>query len=313
MDKNRTPRKKEDATVSKENKTSERSLLDHKRKAVFLMLLSSLSFAFMAAMVKLSGDVPLFQKVFMRDLIVVIAAILLLKRKKVSPLGKKENRMHLLIRGISGFVGVVFYFYSASHLYLSDSTVLNKLSPFFTTLFAVFLLKEKTSKIQIPALLLSFLGGLLILKPQMALTLLPSLSGMIGAVVAGFSYAMVIHLTNREEPLVVVFYFSNTSVLFSFLFMLSQFQLPTLSQFFPLLFTGVFAAGGQIALTYSYQYAKASDISIYSYSVILFSGILGFFIWKEVPDIYSFFGASLIIFSGILMYLSYQQKKKRIL
>ena len=109
--------------------------MNGKTKAIFLMLLSSLSFAIMAFFVKLSGDVPLFQKVFFRDLIVVIFALFGLASMKVSPWGKRENRMRLWLRGFSGFIGVAFYFYSASHMYLSDSTIINKLSPFFTTLF----------------------------------------------------------------------------------------------------------------------------------------------------------------------------------
>lgn len=149
--------------------------MSNKTKAVLLMLLSSLSFAVMAFFVKLSGELPLFQKVFFRDLVVVIFALCGLASMKVSPWGKKENRLRLLFRGISGFIGVAFYFYSASRMYLSDSTIINKLSPFFTTLFAVLLLKEKIKPLQIMALVLSLFGGILVVKPEFSMTVVPAL------------------------------------------------------------------------------------------------------------------------------------------
>lgn len=283
--------------------------MSNRTKAVLLMLLSSLSFAVMAFFVKLSGELPLFQKVFFRDLVVVIFALCGLASLKVSPWGNKENRMRLLFRGVSGFIGVAFYFYSASRMYLSDSTIINKLSPFFTTLFAVLLLKEKIKPLQIIALILSLVGGALVVKPEFSMTVVPALCGVIGAVVAGFSYAMVISLSNREEPLVVVFYFSNTSVLFSFFLMLPNFQMPTLQNLLILLGTGIFAAGGQILLTYAYKYAKASSVSVYSYSIIIFSGILGFIFLHEVPDLLSVIGGLLIIISGFALYATQYVKK----
>lgn len=283
--------------------------MSNRTKAVLLMLLSSLSFAVMAFFVKLSGELPLFQKVFFRDLVVVIFVLCGLASLKVSPWGNKENRMRLLFRGVSGFIGVAFYFYSASRMYLSDSTIINKLSPFFTTLFAVLLLKEKIKPLQIIALILSLVGGALVVKPEFSMTVVPALCGVIGAVVAGFSYAMVISLSNREEPLVVVFYFSNTSVLFSFFLMLPNFQMPTLQNLLILLGTGIFAAGGQILLTYAYKYAKASSVSVYSYSIIIFSGILGFIFLHEVPDLLSVIGGLLIIISGFALYAAQYVKK----
>lgn len=284
--------------------------MSNKTKAVLLMLLSSLSFAVMAFFVKLSGELPLFQKVFFRDLVVVIFALCGLASMKISPWGKKENRLRLLFRGISGFIGVAFYFYSASRMYLSDSTIINKLSPFFTTLFAVLLLKEKIKPLQIMALVLSLFGGILVVKPEFSMTVVPALCGVIGAIVAGFSYTMVISLANREEPLVVVFYFSNTSVLCSFFLMLSNFQMPTLQNFLILLGTGIFAAGGQVFLTYAYKYAKASSVSVYSYSIIVFSGILGFIFLHEVPDLQSIIGGLLIIVSGFALYAAQYINRK---
>lgn len=276
----------------------------NKPLSILLMIISSLSFALMGAAVKYAGSIPLFQRVFMRDIIVVAVALVFILSNKQNPFGNKENRSRLLMRGMSGFVGVTLYFYSVSKLYLADATIINKLSPFFTTIFAVVLLKEKLPKIQIPALIIGLIGGAMVIKPQFSLEIIPALAGLAGAVTAGFSYAMVLSLTHKESPFVVVFYFSFSSVICSFPLMAASYVKPDLLMFSALLLTGVFAAIGQITLTYSYKFSKASDVSIYSYSLIIFSIILGWAFWNEIPDFLSFTGGFLIIISGLLMYIS---------
>ena len=87
--------------------------------------------------------------------------------------------------------------------------------------------------------------------------------------------------------------------------------MPTNMQFVYLFLIGLFATGGQVFLTYSYKYAKASDISIYSYATIVFAGVIGYFIWKEIPDVYSWIGTLLIVFASTLVYISNHHKRKK--
>ena len=77
----------------------------------------------------------------------------------------------------------------------------------------------------------------------------------------------------------------------------------TLQQLILLLLAGASAAGGQFSITAAYAHAPAREISVYDYSQIIFSAILGFLIFGQVPDIYSWIGYVIIIFMAILMYL----------
>ena len=110
--------------------------MDKKLKAVILMLVSSLAFACSAAAVKLSGDLPVFEKVFFRNILAVVIAFIALRRQKEAVFGKKENQKYLLLRSLLGVLGMVLYFYAISNLYLADSAMLHKLFPFFVTVFA---------------------------------------------------------------------------------------------------------------------------------------------------------------------------------
>lgn len=278
-----------------------------KSKAVLYMLLSALFFAFMAAMVKLSGDIPVFEKVFFRNLISLFVAFGALKNSNGSIFGKKENQKYLIARALLGLTGVFFYFYSISKLNLADSAMLNKLSPFFITIFAVTFLKEKLTPMKVISMIVVFLGALLVIKPQWNLSVVPSIAGFLSAAFAGGAYTLVRFLKNRENPATIVFYFSFVSVIGTFPFMLVNFAVPTKIQFIYLVLTGVFAAVAQFALTYSYKYAPASEVAIYNYVNIVFSAIIGFSIWNEIPDILSVIGGTIITLMAIIVY--FQGKK----
>lgn len=284
--------------------------MDNKPKAITLMLVSALAFSIMGAMVKLSGDIPLFEKVFYRNLISLGMAYIMIKNNKASFFGKKENQIYLLSRSLLGLIGVILSFYALNNLVLSDASMLNKISPFFVTLFAAVFLKEKLSKIQIPVLIIVFTGALFIIKPQFNFSVLPSLSGFISAMCAGAAYTLIRFLREREEAPTIVFYFSFVSIVVMFPLMMMNYQKPTIIQFIYLIGVGVFAGIGQFTLTSAYRYAPAAEVSIYDYTSIVFSAIIGFIVWSELPDYLSIIGTLLIITSAIFTYF---YNRKRIL
>ncbi|WMJ79813.1 DMT family transporter [Clostridium sp. MB40-C1] len=276
--------------------------MDSKLKAVLLMLLSALCFAFMAAMVKLAGDIPLFEKVFFRNFISLFVAFGILEKRSGSMFGKRENQKYLLARALLGLMGVFLYFYSINNLYLADSSMLNKLSPFFITFFAAIFLKEKLNPIKIISIIVVFIGALLVIKPQWNLSIVPAVAGFLSAAFAGGAYTLVRFLKDRENPSTIVFYFSFISVVGTFPLMMLNFIMPTKIQFMYLILTGVFAAIAQFALTYSYRYAPASEVAIYNYTNIIFSAIIGLFIWNEVPDLFSLIGGLMIVIMAVISY-----------
>jgi len=277
--------------------------MDNKPKAIVFMLICAFAFSGVGAMVKLAGDVPVFEKVFFRNLVSLFVAIHMIRSNKALYWGKPENRKVLFARAFLGLIGVIMYFYAISNLILADSNMLNKLSPFFVTLFASWFLKEKLSPIQIPALIVVFLGAMMIIKPEFNLSVLPALSGFGSAVTAGAAYTLVRYLKDREDPATIVFLFSFVSVLGTIPLVMMDFVVPTGTQLIFLIGTGVLAAIGQFALTYAYKLAPAAEISIYNYFSILFSAMLGFFLWGEVPDTLSIFGGILVVLAALATFM----------
>ena len=267
------------------------------------MTMSSLAFAFMSLMVRFAGDLPLYEKVLFRNLVALLIALALIIKNGDSVLGKKENRIFLILRGLGGLGGVFFYFHSITYLNLSDGTILNKLSPFFVILFAALFLKEKLNKHKIIAISVAFLASLLIIKPHFDMELVPALTGFSSAIFAGFAYSMIRLLNVRgEKPATIVFYFSFISFIVILPIAIVHFVMPTFIQWLFLLGIGVFAGIGQLFLTESYRYAPASDVAPYQYMHVLFTALIGMTFLQEFPDILSIVGSLLIVAAFVYLY-----------
>ncbi|MDC7219415.1 MAG: DMT family transporter [Spirochaetales bacterium] len=283
-------------------------MIHEMRKGIISMLLSALFFSIMGVTVKYSGALPLAQKVLFRNLVMfIVVALPLLRRGPAIFMGHRGSRGLLLIRSLFGLTGVALYFYSLGKLNLGDASILNKLSPFFVTLFSVLFLKNKLNSYQAPALLVAFGGALLIIKPQWDLSVLPALAGVAAAITAGAAYTVISHLKGKEAPETVMLWFSGISTLITLPFALVLWETPELREWAALIGTGVFAAAGQYFLTMAYQSAPPSEISIFNYSHILFSLIMGFLVFGEVPDLLSLIGAVLII--GVALFLYWKVRR----
>ena len=282
--------------------------MSNKTKAVFCMLISALGFTFMSVTVKYVTGIPLFEKVFFRNLISLVVAFSMLKKSSAPMFGRRENQLALLARSIFGLAGVVLNFYAIANLTLADSSMLGKLSPIFVTIMACIFLKEKIDNKQVLSIIITFLGTLLVIKPEFSLEMLPSLSGIMSAASAGVAYTLLRYLKDKESPDTIIFYFSLISVVFTAPFALAEYVQPTFTQLGLLLATGVFASVGQFGITYAYKFAKATEVSIYNYSAIVFGIILGFIFFGEIPDTLSLLGGAIII--AVAFYIFKHNQKK---
>ena len=275
---------------------------DHCGRAIVMIVLSGLSFALVAVMVRMAGDVPIYEKVFFRSVVMLGAMLVVAMRHRENPFARNPRMPILLLRGVAGTTAMFLYFFAIERLTIADATVLNKLSPFFVTLFAVLFFREKLSRHVFPVLLVAFAGAALIIKPQFGYQAVPALAGLGSAVASGIAYNLVRTMRGDEPPYRIVFYFSLVSVLVAVPPMAVNFVRPEGAQWLYLLGGGVFATTGQIALTLGYHQAPATRVSIYVYAHILFAYILGLILWREMPDPLSIIGTVLIVLAAIYNY-----------
>lgn len=285
--------------------------LSNRTKGVLFIIMSAFGFAMMSAFVKLSGDLPAFQKTFFRNITSCIIAFILILINKESFFGKLENQKVLIMRSLFGTLGIVFNFYSIDKLILSDANMLNKLSPFFVIIFCAIFLKEKINFKQGLAIFIAFMGALFIIKPQFNFDIIPSLIGVLGAICAAAAYTCLRALGGKEKYYTIVFYFSFFSTIVILPFMLIVYKHMTTTQLIYLILAGIFASIGQFGITIAYKYAKAKEISIFDYSNILFSAIISLILFNVLPDFLSVIGY-LIIFAVSLYMFLYNKKLDKI-
>lgn len=284
--------------------------MTQKQKGILCITASAFCFALMNVFVRLSGDLPSFQKSFFRNLIALIPAIIILKKNKAPFRWKEGNFKFLFIRSFLGTLGILCNFYAVDHLIISDASMLNKMSPFFTLIFSYLFLKEKLSPLQITAVITAFIGSLLIIKPDFSgMGSLPAIIGFTGGLCAGGAYTAVRYLGKRgENKAFIVFFFSAFSCIAVLPYLIFNYHHMSVMQLVYLLFAGLAASGGQFAITNAYFYAPSKEISVYDYSQIIFAALLGFLIFGQIPDAYSIIGY--IIICGTAIYMFFHDNKK---
>ena len=283
-----------------------------KNIAVLLIILSALFFTGMNACVRLSGDLPFIQKGFFRNLVAAVFAAAMILRDRTPLRIQKGCGKAMFLRAFCGTAGLLCNFYAIDRLDLADASMLNKLSPFFAVVFSIFILKEKASPAQLAAVIAAFIGSLFIIRPTFSnLALFPSLIGFCGGMGAGAAYTFVRYMKQRgEKSSLIVFCFSVFSCLVTLPFIIADFRPMTLRQTVTLIMAGLFAAGGQFAITGAYSFAPAKEVSVFDYSQVIFSAVTGFLLFGQTPAPLSIIGYVIIISSAVWTFLQNKRSEQ---
>jgi len=284
--------------------------ISQRNKGILCIFGAAFFFSCMSAAVRGAGDIPLFEKAFFRNAVAALIAYIAIIKDGCGIYVGKNARLDILLRAGFGTLGIFTNFYALSTLPLSDANMLNKLSPFWAILFSIFLLRERVRPKQLLMLAGALVGAVLIVRPTGSnISLIPGLSGLAGGAFAGLAYTFVRRLSKKNvNGKIIVLYFSVLSSLASLLAVIVYgFVMLDPMQLACLLLCGIFAAGGQFCITAAYSYAPAKEISIYDYSQVIFSAVLGFVLFSQVPDRLSILGYVIITAMGILNF-SYNRR-----
>ncbi|UBH09144.1 DMT family transporter [Macrococcus armenti] len=283
--------------------------MNNKIKGILWLITASIGFSLMGAFVKLSGDLPVFQKSLFRNIIGMILPLYFVYKYRAPLFGHKENQGTLILRSLFGLIGVLLNYYAIDRMVLSDADMLNKLSPFFTIIFCAFFLKEYIRRYQMISMVIAFIGALFIIKPNFSSDMFIAIIGVLGAMFAGLAYTTLRVLGSKEKFYTTVFYFSFVSTIVLIPLTLLSYEPMTNVQIIYLILSGVFATLGQFGLTIAYSYAPAKDISIFFYTTVLFSAIIGFISFNETPDLLSYLGYIIIFFASYYMFVKAKVKQ----
>ncbi len=278
------------------------SRISNKSKGILFILLAAFGFSLMSFFVRISGDIPTMEKAFFRNAVAIIASLILLIRSGEKIRIKKNCVADLFFRCLFGTSGLIANFYAIDKLNIADANMLNKLSPFFAILISIPLLKEKPKNIDLLAVIVAFLGAMLIVRPSGSnMQFVPALIGLYGGFAAGTAYVFVRRLGKKSErtPIIVLF-FSLFSTAVTLPFIAMNYVPLKPMQLICLVMAGLSATIGQFGITAAYKYAPAKEISVFDYTQVIFAAILGMLFLAELPNAMSFTGYVIIIGVAVL-------------
>ncbi|MGB3074218.1 MAG: DMT family transporter [Chitinophagales bacterium] len=261
------------------------------------MLAATLWFSIMNVFIRKVNHLPEMEVVFFRCLTPMLWCFISLHQKQINWLG--SNRKLLLLRGLFGTVSLYAFIMTIHHMPLGTAVTIQYLSPVFTTIAAIFILKEHVKWMQWLFFLVSFSGIALIKGIDERVSMFYLFVGIFSAIFSALAYNMVRSLKQREHPLVVVLHFQIFGVVAGFIFMLFNWQTPQGLDWLYLLLIGVCTQLGQINLTQALQKEKISSISMLNYLGILYALFFGYLFFGETYGWVSLAGMILVI-AGVL-------------
>jgi drug/metabolite transporter (DMT)-like permease len=273
------------------------------------MLLSTLSFAVMNVFIKKVSGFPAMEIVFFRCLTSMLICLVILYRAKVDWRG--SNPKLLLARGIFGTIALYTFFLTLSEIPLGTAVTIQYLSPIFTTVIAIFLLKEKVKPIQWLFFLVSFSGIVIIKGFDSRVSLFMLIIGITSALASGFAYNFVRSLREQEHTMVVVLHFQLVGTVSGLLFSIFDWRMPQGIEWFYLLMIGICTQLGQVNLTKALQQERMASISIYNYLGIMYALLLGFIFFGEHYEWLALSGILLVI-GGVLLNYFYQRRENKL-
>jgi len=274
--------------------------------SAWYMLLSALGFALMAASVKEVSalGIPVLEIVAARAIVSAIISYGDIKRKKISVWG--NNKPLLIARGTVGAFALMFVYYAVTTLPLAEATILQYLHPVFTAILALVFLKEMIQRSTIACIVISLIGLFIMIQPNLkvdGVVEYPWVSigaAVLGAFGSAVAYVIVKKLTKTDDSSVIVFYFPMVSLPIAIIMLGDSFVVPSITAIVLLILVGIFTQVGQVGLTKALHCEDASKATAYAYVQVLFSVIIGWTYFSEVPATTTFIGGGLIMFGALV-------------
>jgi drug/metabolite transporter (DMT)-like permease len=285
-------------------------MLSKNQLGFLYMFISICAFSLMDIIVKWSVGYPIGQVLFFRGFFGIIFYFFVIPRERLHNFYRTKRAGLHFLRCISGLIALVSIFIALRELPLATVVSISFAAPIFTTIFSIFLLSEKVGIYRWLAVLVGFVGILVITEPGISELNIYYIFPIIFCL--GLSYvAITIRQLSSTEPVwLISFYFSLSITLLSFLTIPQGWVMPSLNDFILLSFVGIFGGVANLWLSQSYKYAEVSLVTPLKYLALVFAIIFGYFIWDEIPTIKTLSGALLVIISTLIIFRREIYKKK---
>ena len=277
-------------------------------KSIILMLLTGLCFVAVMVSVKyLSKDLPSIQAAFFRYLfgLVMILPLIRFQYKK------NVNKIPIFKHGLRGIIhgfAVVLWFYSVANIPMADVTAINYLTPIFTTIGAIIIFKEAITLNRVGALLLSFIGAMLILKPGFEFFSDGKIAQLISTILFATSYLIAKNLTKTESTNLIVIFLTFFATITLLPFTVFTWVKPTIDDLLLLFGVAILGTLGHYFMTMALSLAPLSVTQPVIFFQLIWSTLIGLLLFGESLDIFILIGGAFIVVAIVKLTSNEKQK-----
>jgi len=271
----------------------------------FNLVFASFFFSLMTLCVKnIDKRIPIFELVFFRSLLSLMITLFIIKIKNINPFG--NNRQLLILRGVLGTLALVCIFHAIRNMPLGISTVIQYTYPIFISIFAGIFINEKITRNLVFALIIGWIGILVILNPaylsniNVEIENISIVLAFLGSICTALAYVTVKKLSFTEDVYVIIEYFPLVSFIALLPIVLINWVTPNWNEIIWIFGIGLFTQLGQTFLTIGLKNLPASEAATINYLQVLFGSIWGILFFSEMININFLLGASLVLLGTII-------------
>ena len=276
------------------------------------MFISVCAFSIMDLIVKWSENYPVGEVLFFRGFFGLIPLFFLIPKERYFNFYKTNRPLLHFKRCAAGLFAIVAIFIALRELPLATVVSITFASPIFTTIFSIFLLSEKVGLYRWLAVLVGFIGIIVISEPGFSSMNIYYFYPIIFCL--GLSYvAIAIKQLSVSEPVwLISFYFSISIMILSFFTIPQGWLLPSIKDLFLLSLLGILGGLPNLWLTQSYKFSDVSLVTPLKYLALVFAIIFGYLIWDEIPTLRTLIGSLLVIISSVIIFRREIYHKKQV-
>ena len=276
-------------------------------KAITFNLLAWVMLPIMDGFAKyLSSDLPVLQITWARYFFTVAFTFPIMFFFYRNQLKWSEKPKLQFLRGLILLTANICFFYSISVISLAKALTLAFVAPLIVTAFSPIFLSEKVGLRRWLAVIIGFIGSLVVIRPGFVEINLASLAALGTGVMYGFYLIITRKLSTSDNPLLTLLLTGVVGAIIITSVMPFVWVKPSLNQWYMMAAIGIFACVGHLFLILSLKYADASKLAPFSYFEIITNIIIGYYFFSDFPDNWTFLGLFIIVLSGI--YISRREK-----
>ncbi|UUX51121.1 DMT family transporter [Nisaea acidiphila] len=278
-------------------------------QGMFWIALSGLVFSCFMAIVRYVGaTLDPVQTGFLRYAFALVFMAPFFLKLRPSDIRNAKLPLHAL-RGFLHGTGVLLWFYAMSRMPLAEVTAMGFTAPVYTTLLAALFLGEAIRFRRIMAIIIGLMGALIIIRPGFAVVDPGAIAMLVAAPIFACADIVAKKLTLTETGPAVVAYLSVFVTLFTFIPALYVWRTPTIEELLLVLITAGLATLGHLLMTQGFKVAEMSAIQPIKFVQLVWSALIGFAIFGEVPEIFTWIGAAIIV--GSITYIAHREAVAR--